>query len=787
MFVTKKLIASYLPKVAKLSDKNFTAACSNLTFEIEQKITHPKLNKLVVGQIKKIDIVPGSEHLHVTKVDIGNKNYLQIVCGAQNLKINQKVIVALPGAKLHDGRVIKETKFLGVKSQGMLCAINELTPYANGLLADNELQEVIALRGVKATVGNKEVAKVLGLDDEIYELSLPTNRNDLAGALVLINEWSKYFNKEELIKVKANNYRTSTKNRVILDKKLSSFYLVANVKGFDVNPTPTDLHNKLLNVGIKVSNSTFVDEVNWCTYLTGIAPLLIDGNKVKGTLTQRLANDKEAITINGKTYVLCTKDVVLVDTKGTIIALDGIAVADDYKLMQGSTNALLYVSDLQFAYPRNTAIRLNINTLVGRYSRNQISQYQIALFLNQLKGIGQITVNDNFSKVNTTHKIPFSLKDCQNFLDGTISNAHILSSLNRLGYKYVANQKSVTVPSYRFDLENQYDIFEEVLKIYGIDNLANKPIYYTLSDDISKDPNYEYELINQVKQLLISKCFYEVKTYNLTSAKDVRNFNIFNLQPKYRVNPCSNKTHEFLRLSLIDGLLKVQSYNAGYKTPLHPIFEIQKIYTSQTYFNLTCVTPQEITLDGINNEKINLNSFGLKNILKQLATIFNAEFKLEFNVPNDYLYQNDCCQVSCNNQIIGYLGCIKSNLLKPYKLPTNNIYVLTLNLEGLIKNYQPAKTKLQKIIKSPMVARDITFEANKTTNLLNIQKELNQLPFISKWQFTKAYHLEQSIAYTIHLDIFDHVSGGTLSKEMIDQQIKKIMGVIKNNKGVIKS
>jgi phenylalanyl-tRNA synthetase beta chain len=191
MLVSKYLIGKFLPKIHEITDQQLIDACNAIGIEVERIHHHPKTNNLVIGEIIKIDRHPNANKLHVCEVRIDQTNKTNtIVCGADNVIPKRKVIVALSGAKLHDGRVIEYKELRGILSQGMICAYNELTPH-HIFQSDEDANGIILLND--GIVGDKDVEKYIGLNDTIYDLSIPSNRNDLNGVLPLCQELSGFF------------------------------------------------------------------------------------------------------------------------------------------------------------------------------------------------------------------------------------------------------------------------------------------------------------------------------------------------------------------------------------------------------------------------------------------------------------------------------------------------------------------------------------------------------------------------------------------------------------------
>lgn len=194
MRISKEIISQYIPKIYDIDDKTFIDICNAIGIEVETIIKHPFIKNVVVGQIVSLESHPNAESLSLCKVSIGeNSEPLTIVCGAKNIKINDKVIVALDQCVLHNGKKIERTKIRDVISEGMICAYSELTPHNSEFLSNEDINGVVILDD-NAIVGDTNPLKYVGLNDTIYELTLPSNRNDLNGVISFCSDFAGYVN-----------------------------------------------------------------------------------------------------------------------------------------------------------------------------------------------------------------------------------------------------------------------------------------------------------------------------------------------------------------------------------------------------------------------------------------------------------------------------------------------------------------------------------------------------------------------------------------------------------------
>jgi phenylalanyl-tRNA synthetase beta chain len=196
MLYSRKLLERFLPKLSEINDNELSKAIGSTGNELPLNsiYKHPEVNNLVIGRILSFEKHPNSDHLNICKVQINNNGDVNvIVCGAKNVEANKNVVVALEGAKLHDGRVIEYKEVRGVVSQGMLCGYYELTPLNTKYISPQDSQGIMLFDD--GEIGDTNVSSFLGLDDTIYDIEVPfANRNDINGVLSFCQDLAGYFN-----------------------------------------------------------------------------------------------------------------------------------------------------------------------------------------------------------------------------------------------------------------------------------------------------------------------------------------------------------------------------------------------------------------------------------------------------------------------------------------------------------------------------------------------------------------------------------------------------------------
>ncbi len=778
MLISKKFLSSFVPQFENVSDADIDKATYSLGMVIEQVIKHPKLDNIYVGKVLNVEKIKGSNKLHYATVEVNDKKQYNIVCGANNFKKNNLVAVALPGAKLYNGIVINEKEILGCKSQGMLCGYNELTPYGHEYLDYNDKNGIIIL-DKDAKIGTQTVAEELGLDDTIYDLTLPSDRPDWMASILIVKDLANWFGYKFNIKQAISKLKTFGNQFCKINKEFSSF--ASYLKIDDVNFkkfSSWKLKKFLINNGCKCENKV-IDLITHVTYLTGVAPLIVDANKLTDGIIEKHADNNQKIAYNNKTYNLSSSDVILTNTKNEIVAIEGVCIDDKFAINFDTKSIGLYISNLTHWLPRKSAMTYNINTQTSKFAIKPISLFQINLFIKYIeKKFKNVTITNLCNEIEQPKEISFNIKECVDFIK-PIDAKKFKSTLRSLGFKVL--KISTIVPGYRRDLTNQYDLCEEVIKKLSIDSINIQPIETAI--DITFNNKDEFYYLTKLRQIMVNNFFVETKTYNLVSKESVERWNVFNTKTMYELHPCSNYEHRFMKLSLLDNMIKVIEYNLNRKNSLYPIFELQKIYNIKNEWNLTCVSTAKYLIDPTHNSYINLDTFGLKSILMQIEAFFNVELVVE-KATNSCFAKQDCLSIKYKNEIIGYLGCLNQKNLRPYKI-TQELYSLVLNIQSLMNNTSTKELKIKPLCVTLPVLKDITFIANKDTNIKMINNKLKSLDFLVDYKYITAYKLENSdnIAYTIHLIINNNE---TLKKEDIDKFINIIVNIIKENNGDLK-
>ena len=523
-------------------------------------------DNVVIGEIKESVQHPNADRLSVTKVDDGSGQIRQIVCGAKNYKISDKVPVALPGANLPNGLKIKVSKLRGVESQGMLCSPSELklSEDSDGLL----------ILSPDAKVG--EPFGSLVRPDTILDVEITPNRGDLLSHYGLAREVAALSDKTAKRPEISNNGEPVKLGAVnISAPNECPFYSLRRIENVNVGRSPDWLREKLEAAGMRAINN-IVDISNYVMLEIGQPTHAFDADKIKGSIQVRLARDGEKfLALDGKTYSLTPRDLVIADDE-RVVGIGGVMGGEDSGVTKSTRNILLEAAYFLPASIRRTARNLNLPSDASyRFERGVDpmmilpASQRVANLMRELAG------GSPAAEIETSGELPaapanVSLRyERSNELLGIeIAREKIDAILNGFGLR--KKDGSWKIPSYRRDLRREVDLIEEVIRAHGVDKvpLADRSRFTPLSE---ADRVADFE--NGVRERLVSLGLFEARTSSLVSR---------NVMPAEKAielrNPLS-EDHVALRTNVVRGLLDVLARNLNAGATSVRLFELGNIFT----------------------------------------------------------------------------------------------------------------------------------------------------------------------------------------------------------------
>ena len=531
------------------------------------------IDKVIVSQINASSRHPNADRLTVCEVDDGSGTKRQIVCGATNYKVGDKVLLALPGAKLPNGTEIRKSKLRGVESEGMLCSPIELGlgEDASGLL----------ILSPDAKIGTP-IADLFPADT-ILDVEITPNRGDLLSHFGLAREIAALVGQPlRLPKRQAAGEAPALQNSgvTIAATNECPFFSLRKIDNVKVGPSPQWLRAKIESVGVRSINN-IVDISNFVMLELGQPTHAFDADKLNGGINVRLARDGEKfLALDGKTYSLKPDNCVIADRERAV-GIGGVMGGEETGVTDSTKNILLEAAYFLPASIRRTARDLNLQSDASyRFERGVDPDMILRASHRAAELMGEIAGGTPAKEIHVAGELPadpadvsLSYEKCSRVIGVAIDPKTVDEILTRFGMRKTAGtNKSATwkIPSYRRDLQRDVDLIEEVLRAYGIDKIPGRTRGRFMPTSAA-DRSHDVERLF-LRDRLTASGLSEVRTSKLIS----RSASALSKAMELR-NPLS-EDHVALRPNLISGLLDVLERNIRAGAESVFIFEIGRVF-----------------------------------------------------------------------------------------------------------------------------------------------------------------------------------------------------------------
>jgi phenylalanyl-tRNA synthetase beta chain len=554
---------TWLKERLDFGSRSLEEVCDLLTFagiEIEglQEIG-VKSDQIVVAEIKEAVQHPDADRLKITQIDAGEGSLRQIVCGATNYRVGDKVPCCLPGATLPGGFKIGETKMRGVESKGMLAAGSEigLTDKEDGLL----------ILDPNFKIGSP--VKDFFDSDTLIEVEITPNRPDLLSHSGLARELAALLHTGTKAVKKSHATELAEDSGVVtVDSAICPFYSALSIKGVKVSPSPDWLAKKLKAVGLRPINN-IVDITNYVLHEIGQPLHAFDASKVDGAIHVRQASEGEKFkALDEETYELKDIDCVISDQSSTPLALAGVMGGLESGVTDGTTDILLESAYFTTSEIRHTSRRLFLTSDSSyRFERGVDPQQVLPASSLAAALILEIAGGEVATQTATAGQLPGALPAVEldvdrmlQLMDQSISLEDAGAILTRLGLSS-PDLKTWNIPSWRGDLERSADLVEEIARTHGLENVPSRT-GGTAVDESQIDRDYD-RLID-LKKSLVALGFYETQTIKLIAESQLRD--CLPLRPLQdgdlvKVARPLSEDHAILRPALTPGLLAAAENN----------------------------------------------------------------------------------------------------------------------------------------------------------------------------------------------------------------------------------
>jgi phenylalanyl-tRNA synthetase beta chain len=742
------------------------------------------LDKVVVAEILEIKKHPQADRLQLVKVKTDNKKY-SIVCGAFNIKVGNKVPLALPGAKLPNGMEIKETIIRGEKSQGMLCAEDELG------VGDDHTGILILDKSTK--IGEK-ISRVLGSDDTIIEVENAglTHRPDLFGHIGFAREIAAIINsnlKFQILKPKLKSQNFQNLKIKVENYKDCPRYMAVVMDGIKIAPSPLWLQNRLRNLGIRPINNV-VDITNYVLLEIGQPLHAFDFDKIEGSVPnskfiyiRRAKQNEKIITLDGVERKLDGDILVIADGRKPI-ALAGIMGGEESGITEKTKTIVIESANFNPVIIRNGSRKVGLRTEASlRFERGLPLIFAEEGICRAIEMIEKIAGGRVISKIydlkdkkvekilRAKRIINLDIEKVSDLIGEKITEKQIIKYLNALGFVLKKTGKifRVTVPAFRNDVEYPEDLIEEVARLYGYQKITPQPIKgkFTI---VHQDQLLKLE--KDLKNILIGLGFDEVYNYSFYG-ENLINLLKLNKEKHLEVANPLNPDQKYLRITLIPKLLENAVKNIPFFERFR-IFETGKIYYS--------ISDQPKYLAGLVLEKNKKIYFSLKGIVEAILEKIGIKkeeivYRLTQNI--NYSYLNYLTEIFFKEKTIGIFGELNKEIKDELKI-TSDVGVFEINLESLKELEIPPKA-FEKLSAYPPIRRDLAFLVPKNIVFRELYKTIKNFhPLIYSVEPFDVYESEKlgenvrNIAFHLVFQSFERTLKSEEINEIIDNLVKTL-------------
>lgn len=757
--------------------------------EVEEVIYQNKhLHDVVVGKILKIEKHPQADRLVVCQVDIGGE-ITQIITAATNVFEGAIVPVSLPGADLINGIKIQKTKMRGVESCGMFCSGEEIGIDENYFEGAGVNGILILPEDIKP---GTPIDKALMLDDVIFDINITPNRADCMSVIGIAREVCALYGldlKKVNLSYDIDVYAKDTvRNYVNVNVETPNClrYMATAVTDVKIEKSPLWMRARLNAVGIKPI-STMVDITNYVLIEMGQPLHAFDQSLIEGQeINVRQAKEGEVIeALNHNSYNLDDSIMVIADSKKPMV-IAGVIGGTNSCINENTTKCILESAVFDLKSIRLTSRKIGVRTdSSARYSKGvNVSNAELgmarALHLVSKIKCGKVVRGaiDIASVKNEARKITVSVKLINDILGLQIQSKDMLRILNNLGIETTIAGDTMTciVPPYREDIENDYDIAEEVIRLYGYDAYDN--IEYELFKDSKVTEGHHHPRLSMergFRNSLVDFGFYENISYTLVPG-DMAEKLLLTDERKNLIriaNPISEDI-SCMRTSLAHSLFSNIAYNLTVGNKSMKIFECGRTYITNTLPLTNLPTERNMIALAICEEcKNNEKFFYMKGVIETLLNKTSAKYSLvRSNEP--YLHPGISADIIVEGKIIGSFGQIHPTVAKNYNVPN---YVVYAELDDdYLAGLPTKKHDIKNISKYPIVERDLAVVIDENIAVQDILDSIKSScgKLFYKVQLFDIYRNNElreqnkkSLAFNIKLS--------DMEKTLTDEEVNKVM------------
>ena len=735
-----------------LSAERIAEILTELGLEVEEfeKIETIKggLSGVVVGEVLTCEEHPDSDHLHITTVDVGAEAPLQIVCGAANCRKGLKVMCATVGSVLYpidsdEEFKIKRSKIRGVESLGMLCAEDEL-----GIGRNHEgIMELPA----EAVVGTPAKEYLHIADDYLIGIGLTPNRVDAASHIGVARDLAAYLrSRGENVEVKlpsVEGFKVDDTSRTIavevINHEAAPRYAGITVSGCKIAPSPEWMQNELRAAGINPKNN-LVDITNYVLFELGQPLHAFDADKIEGgkVIVRSAAEGEKFVTLDGVERTLTANDLMICSAERPM-CIAGVYGGLDSGISDQTVNVFIESAYFHPVWVRKTAKRFGLNTDASfRFERGIDPNIQVyalkraAMLMQELAG-GRIT--SEIIDINPTpashFEFDFSMERARKLIGKELSEETFLSILASLDVEIRGREGEVlhvAVPPYRVDVQREADLIEDVLRVYGYNNIevsdhVNSTLSYAPKPDKSR-------MVNIASDFLTSNGYTEIMSNSLSKVSYYEGSETYPAERCVKImNPLSQDLNVMRQTLLFNALeaveLNVNRRNANlrmYECGNCYAYNVEKADDENTLAKYEETYRLGIAITGLasqlswNSKAEGASFFSLRGIVERLLKRFGIDiYALQSEALQSELYADAVILRQGPKEVLR-MGVVAPSLRKKFDIK-QDVFFAEIDFDQLIKMTKKAKIQFKELSKFPEVKRDLALLVDKSVTFAQLR------------------------------------------------------------------
>jgi len=796
MTISYQWLSEFLPKTIQPETLSTILTSIGLEVESMEKIENFKggLKGLSVGEVVEMNQHPNADKLKITKVNIGGDRPLNIVCGAQNVALGQKVVVATIGTTIYPknaeaGITMKLAKIRGEESEGMLCAEDEI-----GISDDHS--GIIVLDPL-TKIGTPVADLYTYYQDYIYEIGLTPNRMDAMSHYGVAKDVCAYLSFHEAPTKAISPFTTTTAkhsniapfNVIIEDQKACARYCGMVIEGITVKPSPDWLKNRLQAIGVRSINN-IVDVTNYILHETGQPLHAFDADQIKeGTVyVKKYPEGTLFQTLDGIERKLAATDLMIGDGEKPL-CIAGVFGGLKSGVSANTTKIFLESAWFENIHVRKTSLRHGLRTdAATRFEKgvdiaNTVHVLErAASLLLEIAGGKASEVVDIYPHPATKKVVTLKYAYLKKLSGKAYPGEKVKIILTSLGFEIVTeNSESiqVTVPYHKPDISLPADLVEEVVRIDGLDNIEI-PNSITISPAVDSLEQKEKGK-DKIANYLVGKGFTEILTNSITNSAY---FNDATLATAVKMVNNLSAELDVMRPSMLETGLEIIAYNLNRQNNAISFFEMGKIYGKSNDGNyyeqeqLAIYISGKQPADGWRTKGVAQDYFVAKGLASALFTLLGIQGVQEKTIGNGVT------EMSWNKKTIGVLETVSPKKLQAFGIK-QAVYYIQFELSTLLAAYQNQKVIYKEVSKFPSVERDLALVISKDTPYEAIyncimEAKLNTLSTNRVFDIFESDKLgegKKSVAINFVFNAIDK----TLTDVEIDDMMQKLIQIFEKN------